>query len=219
MSHIIYIWSCFLFGPLYSIITLTIGIIWFNLAYSLYTHRIVSHNHFIISDAYHKILGFMFCCLNFGSPAMFSAVHANHHIFYGTEKDPHDPKRIGQLRASLKLWDEKYTPNKKIFKKLLDHPILRWQHDTHYIIAVFSTFILPFIQVTGFWLSNILIIYAHMGELPDDSKNLHILKFLLWGEELHKNHHLDQNLKNHNTNNTLAEYDFIYYLGRKISKI
>ena len=205
-----------MFGFNFFLITAIIGIIWFNFAYSLYAHRIISHNHFDISATAHRVFGFMFCCLNFGSTAMFAAVHKRHHKYSGSDLDPHNPKRIGIIKAMFKLWDAKYIPDYKVLKSLLRNEILLKDHKNHFYIAIVSGVIFPFIQVIAFWLSNILLILVHSGKGVEDYINIPVLKPILWGEELHRNHHMLPKNKNHNIHNTWLELDLLYYIGNLV---
>lgn len=222
LSHIFFIIYVYAFTGVY-FLTILVGIAAFNLGYSLYMHRILAHNHYNFSDMQHKIFSLIACTLNFGSPAVLASVHANHHKYSGTFNDPHDPNRLGLYKTLFKLWDHKYFPNRKAFKLYLKNPIHRWFHNNHYIISLLTAIFFPFISVVAFWLSTLVILPVHSKSVGyqnfniDDSRNVPILKFLLWGEELHNNHHKYPGLKNHNLKNNIAEFDPLYYIGSAIS--
>jgi stearoyl-CoA desaturase (delta-9 desaturase) len=63
---------------------------------SIYVHRVVAHNYFVISKALEHI--FVFCLwfvLGFGQHPhwrqYYAAMHRRHHLYSDTEKDPHSP--------------------------------------------------------------------------------------------------------------------------------
>lgn len=216
LAHICYGIQLYTFGVYYLIISTIIGIVVFNLAYSLYVHRTVCHKHYEFSINVHRVLGFLFNTLNFGSPASFASVHIKHHKYLNTEKDPHDPYRIGKIRAYLKFWDKQYTPDVKFLRNLLKDEIYKNQHRDNYKVALLSSIIVPFLPVVAFWVSNFLIVTVHP---KGETKNLYWLKFLLWGEELHKNHHEQPGLGNHNFDGSFREKDFINDISFLLEKI
>lgn len=222
LGHLIFISQLIVFGPWY-LLTIILGIVAFNLGYSLYMHRTLAHKHYDFTVIQHTLFSLIACSLNFGSPAVLASVHYNHHKYSGTKNDPHDPNRLGIFRTLFKLWDKKYIPNKRPFKEFLADPLHHWFHLHHYTIASVATILFPFINVTAFWLSTLVILPVHSRRIGyqnfniDDSTNVPLLKPLLWGEELHNNHHKHPGMLNHNVAHSVAEFDPLYHIGSTIS--
>ena len=79
--------------------------------------------------------------------------------------------------------------------------------------------------VTGFWLSKLVVILVHIKVLgtgqnrgEDTSRNLCWLKPIMWGEELHNNHHRLPSEANHNHKKTIFQFDVLYYIGKLIEE-
>lgn len=209
----------------YYALTLIIGWIANNLFHYLYIHRIFTHKHFQVSERVHRVGLFFFSLLNLGSPPVYAAVHVNHHSSSGTYKDPHNPYNIGFFRAWLSLWDENFTPNRRVLLVHLKNPTVMWYHKNHFKLAIISVLLTPFFIVVSFWMSKIVIILVHVKSLgyanennPDTSRNVWWLKPLTWGEELHNNHHC-VNKPNHQLVNSYKEFDLLYHIGKLISRI
>lgn len=224
IAHIMFVMYAYWLGMTYVLVSLFAGLVAFNLAYSIYSHRVLAHSHFKINSFYHKLFCTLYSAINFGSVAIGVGVHVKHHQYSDTDLDPHNPRRLGILRTMLKLWDGKYKPNRKTFVRLMKIPAVRQQHKTHVMVSFISMLFLPALIVAGFWLSNLLIVAVHIPALgykrckTDDSVNVPFLKPLLWGEELHSNHHVRADLANHNHAKNWIEFDLIYYLGKLISE-
>jgi stearoyl-CoA desaturase (delta-9 desaturase) len=196
-----------------------------NLFHYLYMHRIYTHGHFTVGPMVNRIGLFIFCMMNLGSPPVYAAVHMKHHANSGTEEDPHDPYTLGFVRTLLSLWNEKFSPDRRVFSRLLKDPTSKWFHDHHVTIAWLSALFTPFIIVVGFWMSKIVIVLVHVKWLgygnernQDTSRNVWWLKPLTWGEELHNNHHYYASRPNHNVKGTWREFDLLYYLGKLIGR-
>ena len=227
LAHVLFVFYAYQFGLMYALLSLVAGVVVFNLAYTLYAHRILTHNHFKISHFYHSVFCTLYSALNFGSVAIYAGVHIKHHQYSDTDNDPHAPERLGLLRTITKVWDSKYKPNRKTFVRLLKNTAIKWQHKHHMTVSILSMVLFPAIIVVGFWLSSVLIIAVHTrqlgyhyrgeGKIKSGAVNIPFLKPLLWGEELHSNHHAKPNIANHNFSNTFSEFDFIYHLGRFFS--
>jgi len=209
----------------YLMFGLIIGWLITNLFHYLYMHRIYTHRHFDVASWLHKIGLFVFSMINLGSPPVYAAVHMKHHAKSGSEEDPHNPYTLGFFRTMLSLWNEKFSPDRRVFSKLLADTTSRWFHDYHSVIAWMSALFTPFIIVVGFWMSKIVVVLVHIKWIGygsthnnDTSRNVWWLKPFTWGEELHNNHHLYAGRPNHNVNGSCKEFDFLYYIGRAISK-
>lgn len=224
LAHATFIAYSLLF-PYYFLITILLGWVINNLFHSLYMHRIFTHKHFEVAPIIHRIGLFFFTSMNLGSPPVYAAVHLKHHVNSGTEKDPHNHYSLGFLKTLLSLWDEKFIPDRKFLAMYLKDDLTKWFHKYHLTIATSSALITPFIIVTSFWLSKIVVILVHIDTLGygvnngnDTSKNVWWLKPISWGEELHNNHHYFAGKANHNLKNNWKEFDLLYCIGKLFSK-
>ena len=223
LAHVLFVFYACQFGLVYILISLFVSVVIFNFTYTLYAHRILTHNNFKISPFFHKVFCTLYSAMNFGSVGIYAGVHIKHHQYSDTNDDPHDWHRLGLFRTLLKVWDSKYNPNRKMFVRVMQNPAVKKQHKNHIAMSLVSLIIFPALIVVSTWMSNMLIIAVHTPWLgyknnkDSDSVNIPLLKPLFWGEELHANHHAKANKANHNFSKNLAEFDLIYYLGRFFS--
>lgn len=220
-SHVTFLGYVYLLGLSYFIAAVLIGWIVSNLAHFLYIHRIYAHRHFNLSETKHNILMFLFTTLNLGSPAVYAATHVFHHANSGKKGDPHDPYQLGFLRTFLSLWDNNFTPDRRILAHYLKDKVTKKYHKHHFSIATMSALFTPFLVVFAFYLSKISIILVHVPKLGygvkrgnDTSVNCWYLKPITWGEELHNNHHINPGSSNHNFRKNLKELDILYFIGK-----
>ena len=170
--------------------------------HNLYMHRIFTHRHFAWSPKMNMFGQFLFCMLNLGSPAVYSAVHINHHKYSDTEKDPHPPN----WKALFSLWDDKFRPDIKTLKK---NKPLDYFYDTYFHIAWVSVIFTPWLVVGGHWHSKLVTTLVHIGGKP---KNIPLAYPLLFGEEMHERHHNNWNEVRHH------KFDMLYQVGKHFSK-
>lgn len=225
LSHITFIIYIYIFGGKFLLYSLIVGWITSNLVHNLYMHRIFTHRHFVIHDWVHGVLMFIFSLLNLGSAAVYAATHSKHHAFSGGEGDPHDPKSLGLVKSMCSLWDKNYTPERKILHFLLKTPRTKFYHDHHFKFAVISSIFSPILIIMSHWLSKIVIVLVHNSRFgygnnkkDDTSRNIWWLKFIIWGEELHNNHHNYVAIANHNIKKNWKEFDLLFYIGNIISE-
>jgi fatty-acid desaturase len=151
---------------------------------------------------------------NFGSVAANSAIHINHHRFIDTDKDPHNFRYVGVLNIILKNWNKEHTPSPKLILKFMKDDAVKHQHYNHMQYSFISTILFPFIPVISFWMINLLFIISHLGKNNSHSAiNIRLLFPLMWGEELHKDHH------DFPTKKKMHTYDIIYYIGKQLESI
>ena len=212
LSHILFFIYCYFFGIWYLICSLFLALVFFNLSSELFFHRTITHNQFNLNSKATKLFCVLFSMCNYGSIIVNSAIHINHHRFSDTKKDPHDFKNIGLLNVITKNLNKEHFPDKKLIVKFVKNQYIRNQHINHIKYSIISVFLFPFIPVSSFWLINLLFIVSHLGKNDgkDNSINLPILFPLMWGAEMHKDHHLYPNKKK------MHRYDIIYYIGKKL---
>jgi stearoyl-CoA desaturase (delta-9 desaturase) len=214
LSHLLFVVYCYYFGLSYLIVSLLIGLFVFNVAAELFMHRAISHKQFKFSSGLNNILLVLFSMCNFGSIASNSAIHLTHHKYSDTVKDPHDYKNIGLFNMIVKNWSDDYPINKKILCSFLKDKNIRNQHNNHLKWSLVSAIFFPFIPVASFWLINLLFIISHLGKNEENrSINLPILYPLMWGAEMHKDHH--KNI----SKNRMHRYDIIYAIGKTLEKL
>jgi stearoyl-CoA desaturase (Delta-9 desaturase) len=223
-SHVLFISYAFLFGIKYAIISLLISLTITNIVHYLYMHRIYIHKHFKVSNTVHKTCLFLFCSLNLGPPAQYAAIHINHHATSGEDNDPHDPYRLGFLKTVLSLYDSKFVGEYKTKDRYYRDPMLQYFQKNYIFIVLLSVLIMPSNIMFAHWSSKLVIGAVHLEELGygtkyhnDTSRNVWWLKPILWGEELHNNHHVYPFRANHNVKKTWKEFDLLYHLGKLIS--
>lgn len=225
LAHSMFAIQSMLFGYIFSIVSIIFTWCLLNIVISLYIHRIRCHNNFKVSNNIHKIGSFIFSGLNLGAPDVYVGVHIKHHRESGNDNDPHDPYKRGFWNILTSNFDEKFLPDRKTLKK-------QWQlygkyyFKHHEKITNLFIILVPVLPMLAFWHSKFVLIVTHIKNLGyknyhlegDTSENIWWLKPLLWGEELHNNHHAKWVQPNHNHNKTLKEFDLLYFIGCMISQ-
>lgn len=170
-------------------------------AHYLYIHRIFTHHHFKWSAKMNRFGQFCFCMLNLGSPAVYSAVHINHHKYSDTEKDPHPPS----WKALLSLWGDSFKPDIKTLKK---NKPLDYFYDTYFYIACLSVIFTPYLVVGGHWHSKLVTTLVHLNGKPT---NVRWAYPVMLGEEMHERHHNNWKEQQHH------KLDILYRVGKAFS--
>jgi fatty-acid desaturase len=208
ISHLFFFAYCYFFGIWYLIISFLIGLTIFNLSAELFMHRTIAHQQFKFSKRINELFCILFSMCNFGSVAANSAIHINHHRFIDTNKDPHNFRYVGVLNTIFKNWNDEHPPSPKLTLKFMRDDVVKKQHYNHMQYSVISTILFPFIPVISFWMINLLFIISHLGKQnPYSAINLRLLFPLMWGAEMHKDHH------DFPTKKKMHTYDIIYYIG------
>lgn len=184
---------------------------------AIFVHRYWCHNSFetypVIArlGAYFGLLG------GIGTVIAMYVVHVHHHHrFTDTEQDPHSPRWGGRFRAWLTWKDEsdKYFNGaaRKLPKRIVTDPYLRWMHKHYYtiwwtsIIAItlvswqFAIFFVAAAGVYHYHMEGFVNAYCHdnynngyrNGETNDLSinHNSKLMMYISWGSTLHNNHHM-----------------------------
>lgn len=166
-------------------------------AHYLYIHRVFTHKHHTWSAKMNKFGQFCFCMLNLGSPAVYSAVHINHHKYSDTDKDPHPPS----WKALFSLWDDAFKPDLKTLKTNKPNDYF---YDTYFFIAWLSVIFTPYFVVGAHWHSKLVTTLVHIGGQPN---NIWWAYPLMLGEEMHLRHHNNWKEKRHH------KFDVLYQIG------
>ena len=213
VSHLTFLAYSWIFGFWYFLFGLILGLVVYNLTAQLFMHRAVTHRQFKFSLGVNRVFCALFSMCNFGSLGVNCAIHIQHHIHSDTFRDPHNFREIGVLRTLIKEWDKKLLPSPRLFASYLRDKDFRYQHDKNVDFAFLSAFLCPYIPVVSFWLINLLYIVVHMGPKSDPTLNLHVLYPLMWGEEQHREHHLNPSKKK------MHNFDLIFYAGRVLERV
>lgn len=183
------------------IIFLYAGIIGVNVS----LHRYFAHRSFETTPFLERILLFSTILTSLGSPSMWSSIHNLHHENSDTDKDPHNPRKIGIIRTWLTLWDPVHIPN-RIIAPYIDTKEKRFLHKNYFTISFILILILVLIDIKlcAFLYSIPAIGCFHgaqtIGVLPhyfgyrryntnDESRNNWIASIISLGEGWHNNHH------------------------------
>lgn len=168
-------------------------------------HRYLAHKSFKMPRLLEYIFSFLGAMGGTGSSIGWLAVHKSHHRYSDTDKDPHNPHKIG---LKLLLSSYEYTFNFWDAKSLLNDKFHLILHRYYYLIMmtwalvlftidikflIFLFFIPVFFQI---WASNISNYANHMFgyqnyKTSDTSKNTWWVSAITWGEGWHNNHHAE----------------------------
>jgi fatty-acid desaturase len=208
ISHLLFSVYCYFFGIWYFVVSLLLGLTIFNLSAELFMHRTIAHKQFKFSKRINELFCILFSMCNFGSVGGNSAIHIKHHKCVDTDKDPHNFRYIGVLNVIFKNWNAEYSPTRKLLLKFMENEEIKKQHYYSMKYSIISAFLFPFIPVVSFWMINLLFIITHLGKNSSHSAiNIRLLFPLMWGAEMHKDHH------DFPTKKKMHTYDIIYYIG------
>jgi fatty-acid desaturase len=210
VAHLAFLGYTWLFGFWYILIGSVFGLVIYNLSAQLFMHRAVAHKQFNFSESVNRVFCALFSMLNFGSLALNCAIHVQHHAYSDTSRDPHNFREIGIFRTLLKEWDKKIVPPSKFYMGYLRNKDFKFQHNNNANYALLASVLCPYLPVVSFWLINLLYIVVHLGPEGDPQLNLNFLYPLMWGEEQHRDHHLNPSKKK------MHNFDLIYYVGRTL---
>jgi len=139
-----------------------------------------------------------------GSSIGWVAIHREHHHYTDKEQDPHSPKHKGFFHVQwLSMFDK---PKPKYAAHLLRSEFHTFLHKNyfalHLIVLATLMMIDPMIAVSAYlfpaailWNAGSLInTLTHMigyrnYQTTDDSTNIAVLGYFMWGEGWHNNHH------------------------------
>lgn len=168
-------------------------------------HRLLTHRSWN-SPGWFEIAGTILGNLSIiGSSIAWVAVHRQHHRYSDREGDPHTPKE-SFLKAQ---WGGIFeTPNLKYVPDLLRSPFHVFMHKYYFLIITALIVVLTAIDpmlCASLYLAPVALVYTvggainsfnhsdHIGyrnyETKDNSKNIPLLGYLMWGEGWHNNHH------------------------------
>lgn len=169
-------------------------------------HRYYTHKSFEFKNKYVKWLFTWFALtLGRGSIIGWVHVHREHHAFSDTPKDPHYPNLRPRSIFFPTIKHCGANINKKIIRDLFNRTQLRINN--YYVLIIVSWILLlglidPWLLYFGWCVpvlvSHIMInAFVYLGhrfgyvtyDCRDDSKNLWIFGYFLWGEGWHNNHH------------------------------
>ena len=181
-------------------------------------HRLFCHAAFKTSTFWHVILAYLGTLAVYGSTVQWPAMHASHHKYADTDKDPH-------YTGWEYLFWKKNRPtifNRRVLARLYRQPLHRWLHK-YYVLV-------PLVTIASLWLLSPLAlvfcylaplgwlhfvgsahqVFAHSKNGPRDQRWLEFVLFT-GGEWLHKHHH------DHQRDSRFGKSDLGYRFIRLIS--
>jgi fatty-acid desaturase len=198
-------------------------------------HRYAAHRQFEFPSRWLEYFFYILYNLNtIGSAVNYANIHWLHHQHSDDyDKDPTNPKRNGILQTHFTLYKYDFAGklNLRQFKNLMRRPSHKFFHKYYYLphlvlaLALLPfgfEFLLAFIAVpavVAFHIAQVQVGILHL-RLPgaynvDETQhafNIPWLKILLFGEELHSNHHKEPNNANRGIKKNWAEFDPLYHL-------
>jgi stearoyl-CoA desaturase (delta-9 desaturase) len=185
------------------------GIVGVNVA----LHRYYSHRAFATSKFKERILLWSSVLTSLGSPAMWCSIHRLHHVTSDTDKDPHNPKIMGNVKTWFGIWKPVVIPKRFIVPFLKTKEML-FVHNNYFAIsaAILIVLCLIDIRLAGFlyalpaigcfhgaqaigvlphltgWPQKLMLGYRR-HDVKDTSHNNWIASILALGEGWHNNHH------------------------------
>jgi len=159
-------------------------------------HRLFCHRAFRASRLWHGILAYLGTLAIYGSTVQWPAMHASHHQFADTDRDPH----YTGWRYLFWKSNRPTTFNRRVLTRLYRDPLHRFLH-RYYVLVVGGTvvglwLISPWVLLFGYlaplgWLhlvGSLHQVYAHGAKGPLDLPWAEAVAFT-GGEWLHGHHH------------------------------
>lgn len=189
-------------------------------------HRQLSHRLFEFKNRFVKLLCYgLLIIAGHGSPIGWAAVHRVHHSKTDTEEDYQSPHSVGRLKTMFSWYWLKVPRPKQMIDLLKDKDLL-FVHQYHKIIFTSFVIILYMINpLLAFYfgglgpfvcllLPGLVNTFGHDDYSKEGGTMAKDLPFtlLFWGENKHKQHHLDAN------SIRLAKYDLAYFFIKLIRK-
>lgn len=159
-------------------------------------HRLFTHASFKTSQFWHGVLAYLGTLAIYGSTVQWPGMHASHHQYSDTDKDPH-------YTGWRYLFWKKNRPtifNKRLMARLYRQPLHRFFHSWYALIVAGTIVTLGLISPTALvmcylaplgWLhfvGSAHQVYAHGKTGPRDQRWLEWVLFT-GGEWLHGHHH------------------------------
>jgi stearoyl-CoA desaturase (delta-9 desaturase) len=177
-------------------------------------HRYFTHKSFTATKFWQFIMAYFTFTVGVSKPLWGIYRHRAHHKYSDTAMDPQSTKAETPFRLISGLWylrkstqEEKY---KVPMKDAINDPFVKFPTDHYFALwlilflvtsaiswkVTMFLFIIP--AVLNFYEINLWTVYVihnaprigyRIFDLPDTSTNIPILKYWLFGEHLHHNHH------------------------------
>jgi stearoyl-CoA desaturase (delta-9 desaturase) len=211
---------------------------------SFYHHRYAAHGMFTMSrfwDRTFNLLAVLVQGSSYLNPRAYAELHRRHHAFSDTDRDPHSPRRYGNV---FRMMSATFREYRQILREGSDDhfpgygpppewPALERVAGRIYVRLVFVGLYIAFYLwfATSAWLFLLLPIHILMGpihgaivnwcghrygyrnyDLPDDSRNTLPIDFVTLGELFQNNHH--RNAGRANFASRAFEFDPTYALVR-----
>lgn len=141
------------FGVLSLPLVLSLALLYQLVSISFTGHILLGHNSTFYAPL-DKLLHYLFFYTTFVSPAMWGAIHMQHHKQTDTEKDPQAAKHYGMRVLLLALWNLELI-DRKHFITLYKKPWLKVIHDNHLLMLLpplLLALVVPWQYLLLFWL-------------------------------------------------------------------
>jgi stearoyl-CoA desaturase (delta-9 desaturase) len=224
-------------GPSLLWLGIPLGLIYSWLGANLAAHRWLTHGHITVQHTVTKLWLHWVLTMNLiGSGVVYANVHWQHHQHTDDiHNDPHTPLRNGAIWTYLREnGDYKFRFNLRLFRRMMADPCNAFFHDWYWAVHAVSVALLFVLGgtwlVVAAWAIPAVICYhlaqfqavithtrlpgatQNFGGLAQHSYNIWWLKPLLFGEELHNNHHGLPANPNGQHQHTWREWDPLFSL-------
>jgi stearoyl-CoA desaturase (delta-9 desaturase) len=170
---------------------------WMLMGVTVGMHRLFCHMAFRTSSFWHTVFAIFGTLALYGSTVQWPAMHASHHKYSDTDKDPH-------YTGWRYLFWKKNRPtifNRRVVLRMYRNPLHRFLHG-YYILVLAATvagllmvggpFALLFCYLIPLgWLHFVGSVHQVFAHGQDGPRDQWWLEFLMWtgGEWLHGHHH------------------------------
>jgi fatty-acid desaturase len=233
-AHLLSAYS-FFYHPHLSLVGVAWGWLIAGLGGVLIGHRYVAHKQFEFPNPFFKYFFYYLYNLNtIGSAVNYANIHWLHHKHSDDiNLDPTTWKRTGIVSTHFTFYNFTFTGkiNLRQYKSLIKDSTNRFFHDYYYLPHIITLILLlplgaPYVivflaipAIVSFHIAQLQVGILHLN-LPGsyrkdqtlEAYNIPWLKPLLFGEELHNNHHSQPNEADRGQDASISEYDPLYRL-------
>jgi fatty-acid desaturase len=192
------------------VLGLFVGWIVAGIGISVVLHRYVSHKTFEFKNSFYKLISYMIAFMTgLGNPVVWASIHRQHHAFTDAVGDTQSPLQIGKLRTFFSMFE---VPHNEWIDKhkqiMLEDKFNRFFTRHALILALVYPVLLYFLFGFDVFLVMIGIVIpvslalqgyvnAFLHDDPIDQNGIYSKNIkgslILFGENLHKEHHLNPN--------------------------
>lgn len=222
VAHVVMCFHLLYFGITYLIAIIPLSLLIYHIGHSVFMHRHLCHGQFDFTKRAQYILHFFAVISNMGKIPGYVAIHQQHHATSGTEQDPHEWRKFGFWRIFFSNWHVEYSPlnKRRLVRAFKLTPYIKFFTNNHYkILYLLMPFFGGITAICWWWKQfSVIVVHLEIGDTSnrrgeDTSTDNKWLWPIMWGDEMHTQHHLYPNKEK------LGPVDMQYKIGKIFERV